>query len=176
MHYRIFGPYRLEKNNNKNISTDQAEFWESAIADCSKIEDARGVYIFGIRSSGGNRIFPWYVGRSAGTNFGNEIFHSDKLVKYRDIVDQKPYIRYLPYMFLIPRYTAKGRVSTIGNEAEIQHLERIMIELALRANPKLYNTQGTAFLRQIVVPGVFNSPRRRPRIPETEIRISLGLN
>jgi hypothetical protein len=43
--------------------------------------------IFGLKAAGG--IKPYYVGKTSGQNFTNEVFTADKMLKYRDAMDKK---------------------------------------------------------------------------------------
>ncbi len=176
MHYRIFGPYKVAKNQNNNVVSDQESLWKIAEKDCPGIKDARGIYIFGFRSSGGKRIYPWYVGKSGKSSLYVEAFHRDKVLKYIEIVDGNEYARYTPFIFFVPRFTEKGRISNAESAADIDKLEEMLIELCLRANPHLHNSKSTKMIREMVVPGVLNSPKRGPFAPEIELKNMLGIN
>jgi hypothetical protein len=50
-----------------------------------------------------------------------------------------------------------------------------MFGVALKRNPKLRNAKSTKFLKNLVVPGVINSPQRPPTHPETAMKAAFAL-
>ena len=63
-----------------------------------------------------------------------------------------------------------------GNWPDIEYLETMLIGMALRRNPDLLNVQQTRWLREMVVPGVINTRRGKPRMAETQLRQALGIS
>ena len=59
---------------------------------------------------------------------------------------------------------------------DIDYLETLLIGMALDQNYDLMNVKKTKFMKEMVVPGVINSPQSRPTTPVTELRNALGLN
>ena len=50
-----------------------------------------------------------------------------------------------------------------------------MFGIALNRNGKLRNAKNTKFLKNICVPGIINTPQRKPRKPERLLKSALGL-
>jgi hypothetical protein len=58
---------------------------------------------------------------------------------------------------------------------DIDFLQTLLIGMALERNDNLLNVRDTKLLREMVAPGVINSPRARPTGPVVDLRNALGL-
>jgi hypothetical protein len=115
---------------------------------------ARGCYIFGLKAAGG--IKPYYVGKTSGQSFKNEIFTPDKILKYRDAMDKRQ--NGTPVFILIQAITKTGKIAK-GDTGLIDWVESRLIESALARNPRdLINKLKTNYPSDAVIPGFWNSP------------------
>jgi len=133
--FKVYGPFRidLEKRPGGRVILDQ-EFWQSH----RKLTDLRtraGVYVFAIKSSGGNNFTPYYVGQAT-KSFDREIFTPDKLVKFYSALSH--FERGFPVLFLVVAPKKKGPT----NKREIRQIEDNFIRLAYSVNPEIENAQG----------------------------------
>jgi hypothetical protein len=81
-------------------------------------------------------------------------------------------------LYLLPRLTNSGEKfskPTRSGYRDIDFLETLLIGMALEQNKNLANIKKTKLLREMIVPGVINSPQARPTGPVTDLRNALGL-
>lgn len=57
----------------------------------------------------------------------------------------------------------------------MEFLETMLIGIALETNPELANIKKTNLLKEMVVPGVINSPRGNPPTRVQDLKNALGL-
>lgn len=173
MKYENYGPYELDCPINTKLSSKQPSLWDAMEADREGLSNAKGVYIFGINSSGGDRISPWYVGKTEEQGFRNEALVAHKLLVYREVLGD--YDRARCYLFFLARVTDKGRLYKGRNAIDIDFVEKMMIAQALHANPDLANKRDTKLLRNIVLPGFINTPQGGPTTARNELLVCLGM-
>jgi hypothetical protein len=83
-----------------------------------------------------------------------------------------------PQLFLIARLTpTTGRFSKSGRNGynDIDYFESMLIGMALEKNKQLQNVRKTKFLRELVVPGVINTPPGRLTEAVLGLKNALGL-
>ena len=134
-----------------------SEFWKRVEDREEGLSDARGCYVFGIRASGGDRITPWYVGRTNRQTFCHECLNPHQRNHYTYALGR--YSKATAFMYLVPQMTNKGGFYHGRSGKSIGFLERFLIGLGLRANPELCNKGDTRLYREVVMPGFLNSPR-----------------
>ncbi len=82
-----------------------------------------------------------------------------------------------PILFFIARQKKKSDGFARATAAkEIDWLERLLISYALDANPKLFNKKATRYLRDLVVPGVINTPQGKSPAASSKLRRTLKLS
>lgn len=78
MKFCTFGDFPILLDNYGNIPDDLSSFWSLVGVG---LRNAKGCYVFGIRTSGGSSVYPWYVGRTL-KSFKSECFQFHKRVLY----------------------------------------------------------------------------------------------
>ena len=154
--FHPYGPFPLPKSATKRrIDKDsQGDFWLSIDTKYNDLSYAVGCYIFSIRRRGGGWL-PWYVGRT-NKNFRKECFYGHKLEHFNSALDENSGT---PLLTLIAKLTPGGNFANPSNrQMDVEFLEKHLIALAIRCNPELKNKKDTRFLREIVVPGILNTP------------------
>ena len=173
-HYAVYGAFVIPRDDRGSIPRDVSGFWDTIESECPGLSTAIGVYVFGLRSSGGPAITPWYVGRSISANgFKRECFTAHKRDCYHDAMAD--YDRATPGLFLIARLTETGRFSQDRSLNEIDFLEKYFIGLAINANPEIVNRRSTVNFTDVVVPGVLNSPPGNPGAGAVNLKAAFGL-
>lgn len=150
----------------------QAEFWDrvdSGVED--GLSGAIGCYIFSIRA--GKGVLPWYVGLAIKQSFRRECFTSHKLVHYSNAIAGR---KGTPLLTLIPKYTPSGKLvrPTGSSHRDVEFLEAMLISNCLRRNKDLSNKKDTKFLREMVVPGLLNTPKGKEPFSTASFRILIG--
>lgn len=166
----------LAKQANGLIATDKNslnEFWtdlDQLLDD--GISSSIGCYIFSIRA--GKGVLPWYVGMAEKQSFRKECFTSHKINHYNNAIAGR---RGTPELTLIPKFTKGGKlVNPTGNDhRDIQQLEAMLIGNCLTRNRNLLNLRDTKLLREMIVPGLLNSPAGSPGASVREFKILIGV-
>lgn len=177
MNFQTYGPFKVEVQPNGLIGKNQAKLWEEANKMFTNLPEAKGCYVFGIRR-GGQRIVPWYVGKTNRQSFRNEWFTADKLSHYNNSFAGKMSKRKKKgnsYLYFVPKFTKKGRLYKGNSSSGIDFLEKYLIGLAITANKDLKNTMSTKPFRQITYPGFLNNPRGSLSKSSIELRLSLKI-
>ena len=174
MNYQVNGPYSIQLTPSRMISKDQKALWINAEDDLAGLSDAYGVYLFGISSSGGSRIYPWYVGKTEKLRFRKKALNDRNQNLFNRVINDE-YNRAKGHLYLLPLLTPSGRLSKSFSDKTIDYLEKLLIAYAYRANTKLCNIQNTKLLKTLVVPGIINTPQRPPYTPERTLKKTLGL-
>ena len=157
MIFRIFGPYPIKLDAYGNIPASLSELWATVNKTRSGLSDAKGCYVFGISTSGGNQILPWYVGKTTNQVYLSECFKAHQRNHYSRAINH--YSRAKPYMYLIPQLTNDGRFFRGTASRAIDFVETYLIGFALWANPDLLNKRDTKLYREIEIPGFLNTKR-----------------
>ena len=174
-HYGVHGAFVVPRDDRGVLLRDVGDFWDSIESEYPGLSTAIGVYVFGLRSSGGPTITPWYVGKSINANgFKGECFTPHKRDCYHDAMAN--YERAVPGLFLIARLTDTGRFSQDRNVDEIDFLEKYFIGLAINVNPEIVNRRSTVNYTRVVVPGILNSPPGNPGAGAVNLKAAFGLN
>jgi hypothetical protein len=153
-------PIEIPRQRNGLIAADKESltaFWSNVEKELEEgLSGAIGCYVFSTRA--GKGALPWYVGFAEKQSFRKECFTSHKLVHYNNVIAKR---KGTPLLTLVAKYTPKGKlINPTGNEhRDIQFLETILISNCLRRNANLYNMKDTKLLREMVVPGLLNTPK-----------------
>lgn len=165
----------IPRKSNGHVAADKESvtfFWENVEAQLEQgLAGAIGCYIFSVRA--GRGILPWYVGMAEKQSFRKECFTSHKLVHYNDILATRAGT---PLLTLVPKYTPGGKLlNPTGNaHRDIKFLERLLISNCLRRNPNVSNARDTKLLREMVVPGLINTPQGKNVTSVAEFRLLVG--
>lgn len=174
-----FYPYpavAISKQKNGLIAADKhslQEFWGKV--DSQYDEDASsgvGCYVFSIRA--GKGFLPWYVGLAEKQSFRKECFTPHKINHYNNAIAAR---KGTPLLTLIPKYTPAGALSFPNPKGhkDIQQLEIMLLGNCLTRNKSLLNLRDTKLLREMVVPGLLNSPTGKPANEVQQFKTLLGL-
>jgi hypothetical protein len=158
MRFSVVGPITLSGLSAPIIGNDlKDKVWDSLSDDQYY---ACGCYVYGVSSSGGSSITPWYVGKARQSTLGHECSTVDKANKLNIAI--KGYKRFRLHLFLFARITPQGSFAkpTKGRGMpEIDKLEELLMSMAMRVNPDLINIHNTKAYREMVVPGIMNTGR-----------------
>jgi hypothetical protein len=172
MKFDVVGGFEIARKKNRHGLFDK-EFWREVRSSNERIPDACGCYIFALKN--GSNIVAWYVGKTEKMTFEKECFQPTKINYYNDVLADH---NGTPLLFFIPRLTPSGNKfskPTNSGYRDVEFLEKLLIGMALERNPRLMNIKNTTLLREMVVPGVMNSPQARPTLAVSDLRNALGL-
>lgn len=162
MRYYLYGPMELPRGDDNLLNFteyDRATMWADLEArEALGLADACGCYVFGIRAGRGVR--PWYVGKAEKQSFKRECLTDDKLRKYNSVLLSAS--KGTPVIYFYARTTMKKHAWSAPSKSrhmDIDYLERMLIGLALDKNKNLVNVKETGLLRNMIVPGLLNTPR-----------------
>jgi hypothetical protein len=165
----------IPRQSNGLLAADRESlkaFWLHVDTELENgLSGAIGCYIFSIRA--GKGVLPWYVGLAGKQSFRQECFASHKLVHYNNAIASR---KGTPRLTLIAKYTPAGKlVNPTGNEhRDIQFLEMMLLSSCLGRNADLYNIRDTKLLREMVVPGLLNTPKGKLTASCSDFRDLIG--
>lgn len=172
MNFEVYGGFPIPRKDNWHGDFNKS-FWGAVKKKDSDLPNACGCYVFALEH--GSNIVAWYVGKTEKRTFQQECFHATKTNYYNEVlVDHSG----TPLLFLLPRLTAskeKFSKPTIGRYRDVEFLETLLIGMALDRNKDLTNIKKTTLLREMIVPGIINSPQARPTTAVRDLRNALGL-
>ena len=139
----------------------------------SALDEAIGCYVFALKPSGGQVIWPYYVGQSCRQTLQTRLFQTkDKPAIYNAIL--KEYDRAAAYVYLLPLLTPGGRFARLGsNQTRIDNAEHALIGMALRVNYSLWNVKHRVAMEAYTIDGTPQSGRRDTD-PAASFRRMLG--
>ena len=175
MNFEVHGPFEIPRTNGlvDTGATAKREFWAAVGEEVMGLPDACGCYIFAVKAKRGT--LPWYVGLTTKRTFRDEAIGAHQANHYNHAVVNKVGVR--PLLFLLAKTTPGGRFAKPSGNShkDVEFLETFMFGMALKRNPKLRNAKSTKFLKNLVVPGIINSPQRPPTKPEQTMKKAFGL-
>ena len=141
----------------------------------SDVKRAVGCYVFALSPSGGQVIYPYYVGQSCRQTLATRLFQkSDKPKKYNDIL--KEYTKAKAYVYLLPLLTPAGNLARLrSNRKRIDQAEYALIGMALRVNYSLWNVKHRVGMESFSIDGTPES-ERRDTDPAKSFRRMLGFS
>ena len=162
MYFYPVGPFVIEKKTNGLIqaTTEKLkEFWENVDEEYGNLSKSCGCYVFATRA--GKGITPWYIGKAEKQSFAKECFQPHKINHYNDAIAKKAVT---PLLILLPKSTDNGNYSKPSSNGhnDIGILENMLIGIAIKKNPNILNIKGTKIFREMVIPGILNSPQGKP--------------
>lgn len=147
-------------------------FWAQVDAQLDdEVSMGIGCYVFSVRA--GRGVLPWYVGKAEKQPFRSECFAAHKLNHYNNIVASR---RGTPFLTLVTKYTPTDRLVKPGSSdhRDIDFLETMMISAAIRRNPEVFNVRDTKLLREMIVPGILNTPQGKAHSCVASFRDLMG--
>lgn len=175
MNFEIHGPFDLPKANGlvDKAAKSKKAFWATVEKLSPGVPDACGCYVYVVKARRGS--LPWYVGITTKRTFRAEALGAHQLNHYNPAVAQK--VGVTPQLFFLVKKTLHGRFAKPSSNPhrDIEFLEKFMFGVALNRNESLSNSKNTRFLKSMIVPGVLNTPRRKPKAPEKALKNALGL-
>ena len=157
MYYKLFGPFEVPRGNNKLIFVNKQrinEFWQKIDDEVEDLSQANGCYTFSVKSSGGSRAKPWYVGQTSKTFKGRCL--SQKIANEFNYLLSGPDRKGRPELYLIARMTSSGKKFSRNKNAKHEQLETLLIQMAYSANPYLLNHQIRKLFENLKVEGMIN--------------------
>ncbi len=160
INFTIHGPFKIKKDGNRIEKKDNKGFWEDAEKEDKegeKLSKACGCYLFAVQASKG--YTPWYIGQTSKNSFSKECFGPHQLNAYNGAIAKR---KGTPVLFLIAERTKNKKFSrpSINHKEHLKFLETLLIGTAFKKNKKIKNISKTQFIRNMVVPGFWNSPGR----------------
>lgn len=173
MLFQTFGAFPVPLDAHENIPDDLSELWVQVEQRKSGLSRAKGCYVFGIKTSGGRSILPWYIGKTT-RSFDRECFQPHKRVIYGKALSY--YKRAIPHIFLISRLTRGGALYKGAGSRATDFLERHLISLGLQVNSDLLNKRDTTLYREVQLRGILNSDGGKPDKAASALRLALRLS
>lgn len=176
MRYYPYGPFELTRSDDNYLFLEEREravFWAEVDEEIPGLSHACGCYVFALGS--GPVPVPWYVGKAERQSFRQECLTVDKVGKFNSVLEGRK--RGRPYLYLYARTTNGTKAFSRPSRSkhhDVRYLERMLITFALDRNAFLINKQETAMLRNIVVPGLMNSPPGQLSAAAKELQSVLG--
>lgn len=177
MRYYLYGPLELPRGDDNLLNFDgydRTTMWAD-LESCTAIglADACGCYVFAMRA--GRGIKPWYVGKSEKQPFKRECLTDDKIRKYNSVLSTAK--KGTPLLYFYARTTMERHAWSAPSKSQhkdVQFLERMLIGLALKKNKNLINVRDTDHLRNMIVPGLLNTPKGKLSAQAAELKHVLG--
>lgn len=175
MKFSVYGPFELPRQKGLIDTSAKAKkaFWADVEASVSGLSEACGCYIYVVSAKRG--ALPWYIGLTTKCSFKREAIGHYQVSHYNQAVVQKLGVK--PQLYFLAKETPKGRFAkpSKNSHSDIEFLETFMFGIALNRNTGLRNSKNTKFLKNLVVPGVINTPQRPPTQDERSLKAALGL-
>ncbi|MGA7178226.1 MAG: hypothetical protein WBX11_01375 [Thiobacillaceae bacterium] len=158
MNYDIHGPFPVTRSGRLVDKTAIAkkDFWSCVDEEVSGLSAAVGCYMFCMGKK------PWYVGLAEKQSFRNECFQPHKINAFNSALDK---MKGKPYLLFLCKVTSTGRFAKPGvnGHKATKFLEDLLIGMAFANNPRLENIRGTKFTKELVVPGIMNTPKGKAK-------------
>ncbi|WP_428485438.1 hypothetical protein [Rhodopila sp.] len=173
MRFAVYGGFEIYRKERNGWGVFDKAFWARVEQQEQGLSRACGCYVFALKN--GENIKAWYVGKTEKSSFQKECFQATKLMYYNETLNDH---NGMPHLFLIARLTpttGKFSKSGVNGYKDIDYLESMLIGMALEKNGMLQNVKKTKFLRELVVPGVINTPAGRSTEAVLDLKNALGL-
>ncbi len=153
MKFDIFGPFQVPRQNNGLLTRDaraRRDFWLEIDEQEEGLSGAVGCYVISVRN------VVHYIGLAERQAFCNECFSPHKVTKFDDAISEG---RGNAMLHLVAKRTEGQRFArpSPNGHKDIQKIEDFFIAYGLERNDGLLNKRDTAILREIKVPGFFNT-------------------
>lgn len=175
MKFTIHGPFDVPRVGHliDDSAKSKTAFWLSCDLHVPEISSACGCYVFVIRKNKNAR--PWYIGLTTKKTFKGEVFGLHKINHYNHAMAAVAIGK--PQLYFLAKRTPGGKFQkpSANSLPAVEFLETFLFGVALNQNSALRNSSNTKFLRNVVVPGVLNTPPGAPKAAEKALRADLGL-
>jgi competence protein ComGC len=177
MKFEVYGGFEIptspKKAHHVNVANKVADpFWAEIKGQKEKLSQACGCYVFALKH--GQKITPWYVGKTEKGSFLKACFKPANKVIFNDILVEHP--NKTPLLFLIPRLNPqKETFAKLGKNSSIDYLETMLIGYALKQNSDLANIKKIKMFTQVRINGVINS-HGKPSKAASGLKSALGLD
>lgn len=162
--YDIHGPFDVTRSGRLVDKSAKAkrEFWDSVEETTEGLSAAVGCYVFCIGKK------PWYVGLAEKQSFKSECFQPHKINAFNSALDQ---MHGRPYLIFLSKLTSTKRFAkpTVNGHRATRFLEDLLIGMALASNSRLENIRGTKFTKELVVPGIINTPKGKGKKKSVQV-------
>ncbi len=133
--FKVYGPFRIKATKRAAARVLSYEsFWDSD-KRLDELSSRTGVYVFAIKPPRASTFTPYYVGKAT-KGFAQEVFTSDKLVKYYNVLSQ--FRSGYPVLFFLVAPMNAGPV----NKRAISAVEKHFTKLGKLVNPNIENVHG----------------------------------
>lgn len=166
MRYTVHGPYEIgvDKGQEDWIDKDDIkDLWEQVGGE---LQNARGVYLFGMRGLGKNgdagKDLPWYVGKAEKQTFKQECFNGRNQNTFNKILtDYKK--KGKPFLYLLARKENDEYSGPAASKPyrDVGLVEEMFIQLSLSINNDLKNISATKMARRTSIRGLLNTTKYR---------------
>ena len=161
----MYGGFPITRKPNRHGLFNN-DFWNQVTETDETLPTACGCYIFALQN-GGN-IVTWYVGKTEKRTFYKECFEATKINYYNEIRRPQRGADIVP-LAAVDQLGEKFSKPTRSGYCDIDFLEILLSGMALEQK-NLANIKKTKLLREMIVPGVINSPQARPTGPVIDLR------
>jgi hypothetical protein len=161
MYFQPYGPFflnGLDGTSKPHYWTGRSIFWARVDKSNPGLPEAIGCFVLATKSKKYG-LTPWYVGRTCRGSFRKEVFEQHKIPLIKRLLrSRKP--QEVAVFLLAYRRPRGGFKKSTRRLAEVDVLEKGLIEAAYRRNPDLENVRYTEYFHRLVVPGWLNSGRQ----------------
>lgn len=155
VHWPIFYIRDKHKQIGRYKNTRNS-FSDSCNETDAGLSNGIGCYLFVLKI--GESYKPYYVGMASQRCFASERLGSHKILIYNEALNDQ---RGIPAIFLIAKRSKSGKLSkpSKNRDKAISWLESLLIGMCIEKNPKLKNISKTKLLKEMLVPGILNTPK-----------------
>ena len=164
MRFKVHGPYDIGVDKDQEDWIDKGDIkdlWEQVGGE---LQNACGVYLFGMHGLGKNGIagknLPWYVGKAEKQTFKQECFNGRNRETFNKIL--KRYKKKgKPFLYLLARVEDGKYSETMANKPyrDVGLVEEMFIQLSLSINSDLVNTSATKMAKRTSIRGLLNTAK-----------------
>ena len=172
MKFDIYGPFTAPRQRNGLLTRNPREkrlFWAALDQLEPGLSAAVGCYVISVRN------VVWYVGLAAKQSFADECFALHKVTKFDEAITEG---RGNAELHLLAKRTNTGRLAkpSKNGHPDAALLEDYLIAFGLKRNENFLNKRDTAILRDLQVPGFFNTKQGQARaLPVQHLKRVMGI-
>ncbi len=165
MRYKVHGPYEIGVDSGQESRINRGEIqdlWEQVGGE---LQEACGVYLFGMRGSGtyknAGKNLPWYVGKAEKQTFKQECFNGRNRDTFNEILATYKK-KGKPFLYLLARQEDDEYSKPAANKPhrDVGLVEELFIQLSLSINNDLKNISATKMARRTSIRGLLNTNKR----------------
>ena len=168
MRYTVHGPYDIGVDKDQEDVIDKGDIkdlWEQVGGE---LQNACGVYLFGMHGLGKNGIagknLPWYVGKAEKQTFKQECFTGRNTNTFNKILT-KYKKKGKPFLYLLARKEHGEYSEPAANKPyrDVGLVEEMFIQLSLSINNDLVNKSTTIMAKRTSIRGLLNTAKYRSK-------------